>query len=83
MEPINLKFCAPFKIIYTNGRDSLNLKKPVLDFFLIYPRNNGLRRKSKVCPLDYQIKLLGIRISHSKVFSSVYATEINFKMSKN
>ena len=60
-----------------------NLDKPVFDFSLLYPRKNRLRRKSIVCPLDSQMKLLGIRISHSKVFSSVYATEINFKMSKN
>jgi len=56
MKPINLKFCAPFKIIYRNGRDSLNLKKTVFDFSLLYPRKNGLRRKSKVRQLDMQIK---------------------------
>jgi len=33
-----------------------NLEKPTLDFSLLYPRKNGLRRKSKVCPLDAQIK---------------------------
>ena len=55
MKPINLKFCAPFMIIYRNGRDSL-IKKTVFDFSLLYPRKNGLRRKSKVCPLDTQIK---------------------------
>jgi len=33
-----------------------NSKKPVFDFSLLYPRKNGLRRKSKVCPLDTQIK---------------------------
>ena len=55
MKPINLKFCAPVKIIYRNGRGSLN-KKPVFDFSLLFPRKNGLRRKSKVSLLDIQIK---------------------------
>ena len=41
--------------------DSLIFKKLFLIFSLLYPRKNGLRRKSNVCPL---------RISHSKVFSS-------------
>ena len=31
-KPGNLKFCAPFKIIYKNGRDSLNKKKRFLIF---------------------------------------------------
>ena len=56
MKPINLKLCASFKIIFRNGRDSLNLKKTVFDFSLLYQRKNGLIRKSKVCPLDNQIK---------------------------
>ena len=56
MKLINLKFFAPFKIINRNGRDSLNQKNPVFDFSLLYPRKNGLRRKSKVCPLNPQIK---------------------------
>ena len=63
--PVDLKCCAPFKIIYRYGRDSLNLKKTVFDFSLLYPRKNGLRSKSKVCPLDTQIKKLGFRIFHS------------------
>ena len=55
MKPINFSFCAPFKIIYNrNGWGSLN-KKMVFDFSLLYPRMNGLKRKSKVCPLDTQI----------------------------
>ena len=56
MKPINLKFGAPFKIIYRNDRHSLNLKKTVFDLSLLYPRKNSLRRKSKACPLDTQIK---------------------------
>ena len=53
MKPINLKIGALFKIMYRNGRDSLNL---YLYLSILYPRNNGLRRKSKVYPLDNQIK---------------------------
>ena len=56
MKPINLKFCAPFKIIYRSGEELSNLENPVFDFSLLYPRKNGLKRKSKVCPLDTQIK---------------------------
>ena len=33
-----------------------NLGKPVFDLSLLYPRKNGLRRKSNVCLLDTQIK---------------------------
>ena len=54
MTLVNLKFLAPFKI---NIREGLsNFEKPVFDFSLLYPRKVGLRRKSKVCPLDTQIK---------------------------
>ena len=28
------------------------MKKTVFDFSLLFPKKNGLRRKSKVCPLD-------------------------------
>ena len=35
-------------------------------------QKRGLKRKSKVCTLDTQIKRSGLRISHSKVFSSDY-----------
>ena len=53
MKPINLKFCATFK---KKWQELSNLEKPVFDFSLLYPRKNCLRRKSKVCPLDIQIK---------------------------
>jgi len=65
MKPINL-------INFQKQEGLSNFKKPVFDFYLLYPRKNGLRRKSKVCPLDTQIKQSGLRITHSKVFSSVY-----------
>jgi len=42
-------------IIYRKG-GTLFLKKTLFDFSLIYPRKSGLRRKSKVCPWDTQIK---------------------------
>ena len=48
MKPINLKFFVPFKIINRNRLS--NLEKPVFEFSLLYPRKNGLRRKSKVLP---------------------------------
>ena len=38
MKPIQLNFCAPVKT---------NTQKPVFDLSLLYPRKNGLRRKSK------------------------------------
>ena len=56
MKPINLKFCAPFKIIIQKREGLSYAKKTVFDFSLLYPRKNGLRRKSKVCPLDTQMK---------------------------
>ena len=53
MKPINLKFSAPFKINIQKREGLSNFKKPVFDFSLLYPRKNGLRRKSKVCPFGY------------------------------
>ena len=55
MKPINLKFCASFKI-NIQKREGLSFLKPVFDFSLLHPRKNGLRRKSKVCLLDTHIK---------------------------
>ena len=49
IKPINFKFCAPFKINIQKWEELFFLK-PVFDFSLLYPRKNGLRRKSKVCP---------------------------------
>jgi len=56
MKPISLKFCPPFKINIQKREGLSYFKKPVFDFYLLYPRKNGLRRKSKVCPVDTQIK---------------------------
>ena len=55
---MNLKFFAPFKISIEKREELSNFKKPVFDFSPLYPypRKNGLRRKSKVCPLYTQIK---------------------------
>ena len=56
MKPINLKFGARFIRLYTETRGTLKFRKTDFDFSLLYSRKNGLRRKSKVCPLDTQIK---------------------------
>ena len=56
MKLINLKFYAPIKINIQKRGGLSNFKKPVFDFSLLYLRKNGLRRKSKVCPLDTVIK---------------------------
>ena len=54
MKPINLKFCAPFKIIYINGRDSLNLKKKlVFDFFATISMKERFKKKIKSVSLGY------------------------------
>ena len=55
MKPINLKFWVPFKINIQKREGLSNFKKLVFDFSLLYPKKNGLRRKSKVCPLHTQI----------------------------
>ena len=47
MKPKNLKLCAPFKISMRKRHGLSNFKKPVFDFSLLYPRKNGLGRKSK------------------------------------
>ena len=54
IKPINLKFCAKFMINIQ--------KREKLDFSLLYPRKNGLRRKSEVCPLNTQIKQSGLSL---------------------
>ena len=38
MKPINLKFGAPYKINIKKREEFSNLKKPVFDFSLLYPR---------------------------------------------
>ena len=68
-DSIPLKFCAPFKINIQKREELSNFKNRFL-IFLLYPSKNSLRRKSKVCILDTQINYSGLRISHSKVFSS-------------
>ena len=70
---INLKFCAPFKIILQKREELSNFKKPVFDFSLLYPRKSGLSKKLKVTTVDFQIKQSGLRVSNSKVFSSDYS----------
>ena len=62
-KPINLNFCAIFKIILQKG-------KPVFGFSVLYPRKSGLSEKLKVSTVDIQIKRPGLRISNSKDFSS-------------
>ena len=47
-KPGNLKFCTPFKINIQKRKELSNLKNPVFDFSLIYPRKSSSRRKSKV-----------------------------------
>ena len=48
MKPVNLKFCATFKINIQKLEGLSKLKKKlVFRFSLLYPRKNGLRRKSK------------------------------------
>ena len=56
MKPINFKFCVPFKINIHKRERLSYIEKPVFDFSLLYPRKNSVRRKSKGCPLDTQIK---------------------------
>ena len=56
MKPINLKFCAPFKINIQKREKISNFLKPVFDFSLLHPRKYVLRGKLKVCTLDIQIK---------------------------
>ena len=52
MKPINLKFCAPVKIIYRNGRGSLN-KKPVFDFFSTISKKERFKKKIKSVSFGY------------------------------
>ena len=59
MKPISLKFRAPFKG-NIQKQEGLSFKKPVFDFSLLHPRKNGLRRKSKVYPLDTVIGIKDI-----------------------
>ena len=51
MTLINLKFCAPFKINIQKRKNSQILKTG-FGFFFTISEEDGLRRKSKVCPLD-------------------------------
>ena len=69
----NLKFCAPFKIQKRKGLS--NFEKPVFDFSVLYPKKSGLSKKLKVSTLNIRIKQSGLKVSHSKVPSSVVFVE--------
>ena len=47
MKPINLKFCAPFKINIQKQEELTNFKPRFLIFFLLNPRKNGLEENQK------------------------------------
>ena len=61
-----MKFCAPLKINIQKREGLSNFEKPVFDLstlnpIVLNPKKNGLRRKSKVSPMDTQIKKIGIK----------------------
>ena len=51
-----LKFWATLKIYIQKRKGLSNFEKQVFDLSLLNPKKNGLRRKSKVSPMDTQIK---------------------------
>ena len=51
-----LKFWATLKINIQKRKGLSNFEKQVFDLSLLNPKKNGLRRKSKVSPMDTQIK---------------------------
>ena len=51
-----LKFWATLKINIQKREGLSNFEKQVFDLSLLNPKKNGLRRKSKVSPMDTQIK---------------------------
>ena len=67
-KPGNLKFCAPFKI-------NIQKLEGLSDFenliFLYIPGKSGSSKKLKVSTLNIRIKQSGLKLSHSKVPSSV------------
>jgi len=63
-------FARHLRLIYRNGRDSLNFEKSVFEFSVLCPKKSGLSKKSKVSTLDIRIKQSGLKVSHSKVLSS-------------
>ena len=63
MKPINLKFCALFKINIQKREEFLIIKRTVFNFSLLYPKKSGLNEKSKVSSLDIRIKQSGFMVS--------------------
>ena len=53
MKLINLKFCAQFNTNIQKREGLSNFKKQIFDFSLLYPRKNGLKRKSKSLSIGY------------------------------
>ena len=70
-KPGNLKFYSPFRINIQKREGHFNFEKPVFDFSVLYPKKSGLNKKFKVSTLNIRIKQSGLKVSHSKVPSSV------------
>ena len=53
MKPINLKFCAPYRIIDRNGRNSLTLKKLVLILLATILKKERVKKNIKNVFIGY------------------------------
>ena len=57
-----------------------NFEKPVFDFSVLYPKKSGLSKKLKVFTLDIGIKQSVLKVSHSKVPSSLGTLHERFSL---
>ena len=78
MKPINLKFCAPCKIIYRNGRDSLNFEKTGFLSFSTISMKERFKKKIKSMSIGYSNYVIRIKdISVISTFNSLIKGTFN------
>ena len=75
-EPGDLKFCATFKFNIQKREGLSSFEKPVFEFSALYFKKIELNKKLKVFTVDIRIKQSGLKVSHSKVPSSVHTLYI-------
>ena len=60
-KPVNLKFCAPIMINIQKREGLSNLKKPVFDVSVLYPRKEWIKQEIKSVHIGYSDQAVGIK----------------------
>ena len=82
-KPANLNFYASFKVNIQKRKGLSNFEKPGFDFSVLHPKMSWLSKKLKVSSLEIRIKQSGLKVSHSKISSSVQISLYHHQFWKN